>query len=170
MQDHIVEGERGWFLQGVLSRASFRGSAAIGQKVFTVLSLRISNTHAQKGIARKLILIPRAIMISQEVDLVAGDFNGTAWRYRSKDNFSTIGEAFIYSTLLSPLVLHPLWGPGSIPNNWADVCGFMKPPGSQRFWEVSKHGVFSPSHAKLLASKQMIKVAMERGYIYVLWI
>ena len=37
----------------------------------------------------------------------------------------------------------PLWGPGSIPNNWADVCGFLKPPGSQRFWKVNKHGAFS---------------------------
>ena len=36
----------------------------------------------------------------------------------------------------------PLWGPGSIPNNWADVCGFLKPPGSQKYWKV-KHGAFS---------------------------
>ena len=33
-------------------------------------------------------------MISQEVDLVAGDFNGTAWRFRSRDNLSTTDEAF----------------------------------------------------------------------------
>ena len=26
---------------------------------------------------------------------------------------------------------------------WADVCGFLKPPGSQRFWKVNKHGAFS---------------------------
>ena len=37
----------------------------------------------------------------------------------------------------------PLWKPGSIPNNWADVCGFLKPPGSQSFWRVNKHGAFS---------------------------
>ena len=37
----------------------------------------------------------------------------------------------------------PLWGPGSIPNNWADVCGFLKPPGSHKFWKLSKHGAFS---------------------------
>ena len=35
------------------------------------------------------------------------------------------------------------WGPGSIPNNWADVYGFLKPPGSQRFLKVNKHGAFS---------------------------
>ena len=39
--------------------------------------------------------------------------------------------------------LHPLWGPSSIPNNWADVCGFLKPPGSDRCWKVRMHGAFS---------------------------
>ena len=39
-------------------------------------------------------------MIFQEVDLVAGDFNGTAWRYRSKDNLSTI-ERSIYGQYLA---------------------------------------------------------------------
>ena len=33
MQDHIVEGEHGGVLQGVLSCASFRRAAASGQKV-----------------------------------------------------------------------------------------------------------------------------------------
>ena len=28
-----------------------------------------------------------------------------------------------------------LWGPGSIPDNLAEVCGFLKPPGSDRFLE-----------------------------------
>ena len=37
----------------------------------------------------------------------------------------------------------PLWGPGSIPNNWADVCGFLKPPDSDRYWKVRMHAAFS---------------------------
>ena len=79
LADQVVEGEQGWVLQGVLSRASFRRAAVSGQKFFTVLSLHISNIYAKKkGIAKKLILTLRAIMTSQEVDLVAGDFNGTA--------------------------------------------------------------------------------------------
>ena len=50
-----------------------------GQKTFTVVSLRISNIYAKKrGIAKKLILTIRAIMIGQHIDLVAGDFNETA--------------------------------------------------------------------------------------------
>ena len=37
----------------------------------------------------------------------------------------------------------PLWRPGSIPNNWADVCGFLEPPDSDRYWKVRLHGAFS---------------------------
>ena len=37
----------------------------------------------------------------------------------------------------------PLWGLGSIPDYWADVCGFLKPLGSQRSWKVNEHGAFS---------------------------
>ena len=44
----------------------------------------------------------RAIMISQEGDLVAGDFNGTAWRCRSRDNLSTIDEVFTDCALPTP--------------------------------------------------------------------
>ena len=99
----FIEGEQGWVLQGVLSRAIFRRPPVSGQKYFTVLSLHISNIHAKKkGIAKKLILTLRAIMISQEVDLVAGDFNGTAWRSRSRDNLSTIDEAFAGCALPTP--------------------------------------------------------------------
>ena len=48
-------------------------------------------------------------MISQEVDLVAGDFNGTAWRCRSRDNLSTIDEAFADCALPTPPGPTPLW-------------------------------------------------------------
>ena len=141
LPDQVMEGERGWVLQGVLSRASFRRAAVSGQKYFTVLSLHISNIYAKKkGIAKKLILTLRAIMISQEVDLVAGDFNGTAWRYRQR-------QPQYYWRSIYGLYLAYTAGPhtnlGSIPDNWADVCGFLKPPGSHRFWKVHKHGAFS---------------------------
>ena len=75
--------------------------------------------------------------------MVARDFNGTAWGYRIEDNLSTIDEAFTDCALPTPRDPTPVWGPGSIPDNWADVCGFLKPQGSQRFWKVNKHGAFS---------------------------
>ena len=144
LPDQVMEGEQGWVMQGVLSRASFRRPPVSGQVTCTVLSVHISNIYAKKkGIAKKLILTLRAIMISQEVDLVAGDFNGTAWRCRSRNNLSTIDEAFTDCALPTPRGPTLLWGPGSIRDNWADVCGFLKPPGSQRSWKVNKHGAFS---------------------------
>ena len=79
------------------------------KKSFTVLSLHISNIYAKKkGITKKLILALRAIMISQDVDLVAGDFNGTAWRCRSRNNLSTLDEAFADCVLPTPLGPTPL--------------------------------------------------------------
>ena len=46
----------------------------------------------------------RALMISQNIDLVAGDFSGAAWRCRTRDNISTIDEVFSDSALPTPLV------------------------------------------------------------------
>ena len=95
LPDHSVEGEHGRVLQGVVSRASFRRAASKGQTAFTVISLYINNFFVKKrGIAKKIIQAVRALMISQNIDLVAGDFNGAAWRCRSRDNISTIDEVF----------------------------------------------------------------------------
>ena len=43
LPDQVMEGDQGWVLQGVLSRASFRRPPLSGQKIFAVLSLHISN-------------------------------------------------------------------------------------------------------------------------------
>ena len=74
LPDHFVEGEHGWVLQGVVSRASFRRAASSGQAAFNVLSLHTNNVFAKKrGIAKKIIQAVRALLISQNSDLVAGD-------------------------------------------------------------------------------------------------
>ena len=134
--DQVMEGEQGWVMQGVLSRASFRRSPVSGQKSFTVLSQHVSNMYAKKkGIAKKLILTLRTIMISQGVDSVAGDFNGTAWRCRSRNNLSTIDEAFADCALPTPPGRPPLRGPGSIPDivgirlRISHITGFSTPFG-----------------------------------------
>ena len=75
LSDKVMEGDQGWVLQGVLSRASHLS----GQKTFTVLSYHIDNICVKKrGIGKKLILTIRAVMLGEHVDLVAGDFNGAA--------------------------------------------------------------------------------------------
>ena len=111
--------------------------------LYSVVSTYQQHLREKRGIAKKLTLTIRAITIGQQIDLVASDFIGTAWQCSNRDNISTIDEAFADCALPTPLGPAPLWGPGSIPNNCADVCGFLKPPGSQRFWKVNKHGAFS---------------------------
>ena len=102
----VMEGEQGWVLQGVLSGASFCGSPASGQK-YSALStyeprLRQGQRHLQEAHSYSS----------------CHDFNGTAWRCRSRDNLSTNDEAFTDCAL-------PTLGVGSIPDKWADVCGFL---------------------------------------------
>ena len=79
-------------------------------KTFTVMSLHISNIYAKKrGIGKKLILTIRAVMLGEQVDLVAGDFNGAAWRCDNRNNISTIEEAFADCALPMPPCPTPLW-------------------------------------------------------------
>ena len=90
----------------------------------TVLSININNVHAKRrGIAKKIIQAVRSLVISQDIDLVEGDFNGAAWRCRSRNNLSSLMRLLLIA-LPTPPGPPPLWGPGSNPNNWADVCGF----------------------------------------------
>ena len=85
----------------------------------------------------------------------------------AETTISTIDEAFTDCALPTPPGRTPLWGPGSIPNNWADVCGFLQPPGSDRIGKCACM-VHSPSHEELLACDQLIKVAiMRHGSIWI---
>ena len=143
LPDKVMEGDSGWVLQGVLSRASFRRQPLSGLETFTVLSLHITNVHAEKrGIGKELILAIRTVMLKDNVDVVAGDFKGAAWRRDNINNISTIEEVFAECALPMPPGPTPLWAPGSIPGNWADVFGFLEPPEPDRHWKVRLHGVF----------------------------
>ena len=152
LPEKVMEGDSGWVLQGVLSRASFRRHPLNDQKTFTVLSLRIDNVYAKKrGIGNKLILAIRAAMLKENVDLVAGDFNGAAWRRDNSNNLSIIEEAFADCALPMPPGPTPLWGPGSIPGNWPDVCGI----------DSGRYGFMVPSPFSVMswACARMIKAA-----------
>ena len=70
-----------------------------------------SNIYAKKrGIGKKLILTIRAVMLHEKVDLVAGDFNGAAWRRDNSNFFSIIEEVFADCALPMPPGPTPLWG------------------------------------------------------------
>ena len=48
-----------------------------------------------------------------------------------------------------PPGLTPLWSPGAVPGEWADVCGFLKPPDSHEKWKVRLHSAFSIHHGEM---------------------
>ena len=112
------------------------------------MSLHINKNYAKKRcIGKKLPLTIRAVMIEEHVDLVAGDFNGAAWRRQiGNGNLNIIKEAFADSDLPMPPDPTPLWNPGAVPGDWADVCGFLKLRDSSGRWKVRQHGAFSISH------------------------
>ena len=67
----------------------------------------------------------------------------------NRHNVSTIEEAFADCALPTLPGPTPLWEPGSDPGCWADACGFLKPPESDRYWKVRLHGACSISHEAL---------------------
>ena len=102
--------------------------------------------HAKKlGIANNLLLAVRTAMHQQQ-DLVAGDFNGAAWRRQSGSDprsISSFEEALVITNLPLPPGPHTVVGPRGVPSEWSNVCGFLKPPGSENEWQVRMHGAFT---------------------------
>ena len=92
---------------------------------------------------RWVVTQPSVMMLDEKVDLVAGDFNGAAWRRDNSNNISIIEEAFADCALPMPPCPTPLWGPGAVLGKWADVCGFLQPPDSDGQWKVRHYGAFS---------------------------
>ena len=43
----------------------------------------------------------------------------------------------------------PLWGPRGVPGEWADMSGFIRPPGSETEWHIRMHGAFEIPHGRL---------------------
>ena len=121
-----------------------------------MISLHINNDYAKKrGIGKKSLQTILAVMLDEKVDLVAGDFNGAAWRRATSANIlSIIEEAFVDCDLLLPPGSTPLWVPGAVPGTWSDVCGFIKPPDSNERWRVRQHGAFLFHHLISLGIKQ----------------
>ena len=62
-----------------------------------------------------------------------------------QDNLKTVDEVFLDSILPTPPGPTPLWGPGSIPDNWGrNVSGFLiNRLALSDFEKVNEHGAFS---------------------------
>ena len=120
---------------------------------FTMMSFHINNAYAKRrGITKNLLLTVRTVMHQQQVDLVAGDFHGAAWRRQSGSDSritSSVQEAFVGANLPLPPGPTPLWGPGGVPGEWSDVCGFLKPPGSEDDWQIRSPVAFTIPYSTL---------------------
>ena len=103
-QQDVKEGESGWVLQVSFHVHRFGGCRATANRSSLRMSLHINNQFAKKrGIGKKLRLAIRAVMLEEHVDLVAGDFNGAAWRHpcgNDRKLTSIIEEAFADTDLL----------------------------------------------------------------------
>ena len=113
-------------------------TAAQGKSFFTAISCHINNHFAKKrGIGKKLSLTIRAVKLEEHVDLVAGDFNGAAWRRPCGNDPSLIRICRCHLV------------PGAVPGEWADVCGGLKPLDSHEKWKARLRGAFSIPHSTL---------------------
>ena len=146
LQEVIREGEAGRVFQAVVSRAAFRRVPRDNKPFFTMMSVHINTHYAKKrGIAKNVLFAVRTVMCQEQVDMVAGDFNGATWRKKSGDNqqrHSTIEEAFANTNLPIPYGSSPLWGSKNVPAEWADVRGFIEPPNTDNEWQIRGHGAF----------------------------
>ena len=119
-----------------MSRAAFRRVLRNGKCYSTMRSLHIHNANAKKpGIAKNMFFV--------RVNLVAGDFNGAGWRKKSgvdQPRDSTIQKAFANTNLPTPRGPKPLWRPGGVPGERADVCGVIKPLSTENEWRTRGHG------------------------------
>ena len=78
---------------------------------------------------------------------------------------STFEEAFANTNLPIPLGPTAFWGPDGLPGEWSDVCGFIKPPGSETGWHIRIHGAFE-FFMELLESNIPTRVATTKyGFI-----
>ena len=156
-------------IQGVISRASFRRQPRGGKSFFTVMSLHINNNYAKKrGIGKKMLLAIRAAMLVKHIDLVAGDFNGPAWRRQTTGgNLSIIEEAFCRFRLTDASWPHTLCGAQGqcqvLGQTFAGFSSLQTPMNTGKYVSMEPF----PFSTKLWAFVPRIKVAtMKCGYTW----
>ena len=89
---------------------------------------------------------------SNRLTWLLATFYGAAWHRQSGSNsrfISSVEEAFVNTNLPLPPGPTPLWGPRGVPGEWSDVCGFLKPPGSEDDWQIRNHGAFTIPYSTL---------------------
>ena len=123
------------FPKAVISRASFRRLPRNG------LSLHINNIFAKKrGIGKKLLFCCPYCNATRTCWHGCGRFQR---RCMAPPTWQWSSTHLHYWTNVRQYELTCATGPGGVPGEWSDVCGFLKPPGSERDWQVRMHGAFT---------------------------
>ena len=146
-QNDVKEGESGWVpagchIKGIVSAAAAQRQIFLHNDVITHQQPICQEARYREEVAP---YNPRCDA-GGACGLGCWDFDGAAWRRpcgNDRKPTSIIAEAFADTDLPMPLGPTPLWGPGAVPGEWADVCGFLKPPDSHEKWKVRLHGAFS---------------------------
>ena len=103
------------------------------------------------------------------MNLVAGDFNGAAWRQTSGNNphpTSTLEEACADTDFPMPPGSPPLWGPGAIPGEWDAVSSYLQIHMIYGKYACMQHSQFLE---QFWASVKETRAAiMKSGYIWTL--
>ena len=119
----MTEGESGWAMQGVVSKAAFRRQPRHGSCLCTSTTTLPKSAPSGRSFFSKFALSCR---------MSTGDFNGASWRQSSGNSPQP--------TPMPPAPA-PLWCPGAVPGEWADVCGLIKLPNSHDVWKIRLHGL-----------------------------
>ena len=132
------------------------------------MSLHTNNTHAQKsGIAKNLLLAVRTVMRQQQVDSVAGDFNGPRRRRSGNEqrHDSTVEEAFANTDLPIPHGPTVLWDQVGFQDN-GSMCAVSSCHLVPKLSGTVACTVHSKSLTKLLESNVPTRVATTKyGFI-----
>ena len=150
--DKVFEGESGWVLQGIMSRASFRREPLSGPKSFTV---HMINSFAKmRGIGKKLLFTIRAVMLEEHVDVVAGAFKALIASVSQKKPSPTVP----CRCLPAP---HQCGVRERFRVRGQTCVDFSSPPTQMNGGEYGNTVPF-PFSTKLLASDRLIRAAITR--------
>ena len=123
----VREGQSAWVLQDVISRASFQRIPRNGKSYFTMMSLHINYNFAKMRGQSVL----QCYKSKSTWWLVTSMVPHGANRAVILDPSALLEKRWSIRTYLCHPAPHRCGGPGGVPGEWSDVCGFLEPEPSQ---------------------------------------
>ena len=135
-------------LKYFLSKASFRRPPKEGNRTYTAVSAYLSNTTAKwRDVAKQLLgQLGKVAVENNDADIIAGDFNSSAYRDRRKVGVSSIEETWEKTLLIPPPDVVPMRGQME---ESEDCCGFTLTKKSEPSWRVARHGSIQFNNDKM---------------------